>query len=136
MKRFQILSTEKFKTCMSVQLNIICLVFITHNRLTAFDLGLPGYAGTRRNIYPLTPILIIGTLYQLPPFTTIHSILFVQFACLTVFFNNLSLGPLGLDPLLHTPCISSANRHLFAAHARPIAAYSAVIPMLSSIPRA
>ena len=32
----------------------------THNRLTAFCPGLPGYAGTRRNIHPLTPILIIG----------------------------------------------------------------------------
>jgi len=32
----------------------------THNRLMAFCLGLPGYAGTRRNIHPLTPILIIG----------------------------------------------------------------------------
>jgi len=31
----------------------------THNRLTALCLGLPGWASTRRNIYPLTPILII-----------------------------------------------------------------------------
>ena len=37
--------------------------------------------------------------------------------------------------LLHTPCISSPNHHLlFAAHAHTIAASSAVIPMLSSIP--
>jgi len=36
-----------------------------------------------------------------------------------------------LDPLLHTPCISSPNHHLiFAAHAHTIAACSAVIPML------
>ena len=33
-------------------------------------------------------------LYQLPPFTTIHSILFVQFTCLTVLFDNLAPGPL------------------------------------------
>jgi len=33
-------------------------------------------------------------LYQLPPSTTIHSILLVQFMCLTVLFHNLSLGPL------------------------------------------
>ena len=40
-----------------------------------------------------------------------------------------------LDPLLHTPCFSSPNhRLLFAAHAHTIAARSAVIPMLSSIP--
>ena len=32
----------------------------SHNRLTAFCPGLPGYACTRRNIHPLTPILIIG----------------------------------------------------------------------------
>ena len=31
----------------------------TH-RLTAFGPGLPGWAGTRINIQPLTPILIIG----------------------------------------------------------------------------
>ena len=33
-------------------------------------------------------------LYQLPPSTTIHCILCVQFTCLTVLFNNLSPGPL------------------------------------------
>jgi len=33
-------------------------------------------------------------LYQLPPFTTIHSILCVQFMSLTVLFDNLSPGPL------------------------------------------
>ena len=33
-------------------------------------------------------------LYQLPPFTMIHSILFIQFTCLTVLFHNLSPGPL------------------------------------------
>jgi len=32
----------------------------THNRLTAFGPGQPGYAGNRRNTHPLTPILIIG----------------------------------------------------------------------------
>ena len=32
----------------------------THSRLTALCRGLPGWAGTRRNIHPLTPILIIG----------------------------------------------------------------------------
>ena len=36
-----------------------------------------------------------------------------------------------LDPLLHTPCISSPSHHLlFAAHAHTITACSAVIPML------
>ena len=32
---------------------------VDNNRLTVFDLGLPGSAGTRRNTHPLTPILII-----------------------------------------------------------------------------
>jgi len=32
-------------------------------------------------------------LYQLPPFATIHSILFIQFTCFTVLFDNLSPGP-------------------------------------------
>ena len=31
----------------------------THSRLTALCQGLPGWAGTGRNIHPLTPILII-----------------------------------------------------------------------------
>ena len=35
------------------------LVDNNNDRLTAFDPGQPGYAGTRRNIHPLTPIRII-----------------------------------------------------------------------------
>ena len=67
--------------------------------------------------------------------TTIHSILCVQFTCLTVLFDNFTRSSLVLlmvlDPLLHTPCISSPNHHLFfAAHSHTIAACSAVIPML------
>ena len=62
----------------------------THkNRLTILCPGLPGYAGTRRNIHPLTPILFIRH-----PSTTIYSILLVQFTYLTVLFHNLSPGPL------------------------------------------
>ena len=68
----------------------------------------------------------------------IHSILCVQFTCLTVLFDNLSPGPLWsslvflvLDPILHTRCISSPRHHLlFAAHAHTNAACSAAIPML------
>ena len=67
--------------------------------------------------------------------TTIHSTLCVQFTCLTVLFDNFTRSSLVLlvvlDPLLHTPCISSPNHHLFfAAHSHTIAACSAVIPML------
>jgi len=52
-----------------------------------------------------------------PPSTTIHSILQVQFTCLTVIFHNLSPGPLVYllvwNPLFHTPHISSLNHYLF-----------------------
>ena len=68
------------------------------------------------------PILIVGHALSTSPFTMIHSIPFIQFTCLTVFLFV-------LDPLLHTPCISSQNHILFAAHAHTIAACSAVIPM-------
>jgi len=36
-------------------------------------------------------------LYQFIPSTVIHSILPVQFTCLTIFLHNLSRGPLGLE---------------------------------------
>ena len=77
-------------------------------------------------------------LYHLPPFTTIHGFLFVQFTSLTVLSDKFSPGPLvfllALDPQLHTPCISSPNRHhLFAAHAHTNAACFAAVPMLCHI---
>jgi len=52
----------------------------------------------RRNIHPLTPVLIIDILYQLPQSTTIHSILPVQFTCFTVYLHNLSQSPLWSSP--------------------------------------
>ena len=58
-------------------------------------------------------------LYQHPPFTTIHSILCVQFTCLTVLFDSLSRSSLVfllvLGPLHHTPCISSPSHYLLFA---------------------
>ena len=39
------------------------------------------------------PSWLSNVLYQLPPSTVIHSILFVQFTCLTVLFHKLSPGP-------------------------------------------
>ena len=74
-------------------------------------------------------------LYQLPPYTMIHSIFCVQFTCLTVLWQPLSGSSsvflLVLDPLLHTPCISSPSHYLlFAEYAHTNAACSAVIPML------
>ena len=61
--------------------------------LIKIQTGFTGWASTRRNIHPVQKILIIKY-YQLPPSTTIHSILLVQFRCLTVLFHNLSPGPL------------------------------------------
>ena len=52
------------------------------------------------------PILIVGHALSTSPFTMIHSIPFIQFTCLTVFLFV-------LDPLFHTPCISSPN-HIFS----------------------
>jgi len=72
--------------------------------------GLPGWAGTRRHIHPLTTILIIN--YHLS--SAIHGIPPVQFMCLTVFFAQpLSKSSLVYifiwHPPLHTPYISSPN---------------------------
>jgi len=59
--------------------------------------------------------------YLLPPSIMIHSILRVQFTCLTVFFHNIQVCfglPLGLAPSTYTPYILSPNHCLlFAAHA-------------------
>ena len=113
----------------------------THNRLTAFCPGLPGYAGTRRNIHPLTPILIIG----LPlSSSSIYNDPWHPLCSVTWMFGYKLDSPLGqplsrsslvfllaLDPQLHTPCISSPSHlHLFAAHAHTNAACFAAIPML------
>jgi len=74
---------------------IYLLIYLhTHNCLKALCPGLPRWASTRRNIHTLTPSWSSDILYQLSPFTMIHSILLVQFMCLTVLFHNLSPGPL------------------------------------------
>jgi len=77
----------------------------THNttilRLCGFCLGQLGWASTRRNIHPLTPIVVIKYPYLPPPSTTIHGILPIQSMCFTVFFHNLQVFfglPLGLAP--------------------------------------
>jgi len=58
-------------------------------RLCGMCPGQPGWAGTRRNIHPLTLIVVINHPYLLSPSTTIHSILHIQSTCSTVFFHNL-----------------------------------------------
>ena len=108
----------------------------TQNHLTALFRDCPGRPIPEETFTHSHPSWSLNILYRLPPFTTVHNILFVQFMYLTVLFDNLCPGPslvflLVLDPQLHTPCTSSPNHHLFfAAHAHTIAACSAVIPML------
>ena len=50
----------------------------------------PGWAGTRRNIHPLTLIVVINHRNLLSPSTMIHGIIRIQSTCCTVFFHNLS----------------------------------------------
>ena len=89
-------------------------------------------AGTRRNIHPLTPLLLIRH-----PLST--SSIYYDPLCSVYVLDSPFPQPLSrsylvfllvLDPLLHTPCISSPNHHLFAAHAHTIAACSVVIPIV------
>ena len=65
----------------------------THTHTTILRLcgicpGQPGWAGTRRNIHPLTLIVVINHPYLLSPSITIHGILRIQSTCSTVFFHN------------------------------------------------
>ena len=74
-------------------------------------------------------------LCQHPPSTTIHSILPVQFTCLTVLLHNLSPSLLWSilvwNPTLHSLYISSPNHCiLFKTHSHTITACFAVVPRL------
>jgi len=77
-----------------------CMCCYNHH-FVALCLGLPGWAGTRRNIHTLTPILIINYPLSASPSTTIHSLFLVQFMCLTMFLHNLSTTSLGLEYHIH-----------------------------------
>ena len=108
----------------------------THNRLTTFCPGLPGWAGTRGNIHPLTPILMIGhplsssSIYNNPwhPFCSVYEL---DSPLGQPLSRSSLVFLLALDPQLYTPCISSPNHHhLFAAHAHTNAACFTAIPML------
>ena len=92
----------------------------TYNRLTTFGPRLLGWAGTRRNTHPLTPILCSVYMLDSPLWQPLSR-------------SSLVFLLVVVDPLLLTPCISSPNHHLFAAHAHTIAACSAVIPMLCRV---
>ena len=62
----------------------------TVSRLCGICPGQPGWAGTRRNIHPLTLIVVINHPNLLYPSTTNHGILHIQSTCSAVFFHNLS----------------------------------------------
>ena len=107
-----------------------------NNHLTAVCPGQPGSASTRRNIHPLTPILI--NVLPLSPFSICNRLrhpLYSAYVLDSPLGQPLSRSslvfPLVLNPQLHTPCISSPkHHHLFAAHAHTSAACSAAISML------
>ena len=98
----------------------------THNRLTALCPELPGWAGTWRNIHPLTPILIIK--HPLSTFSIYYdpwhppcSISVLDSPLLQPVSKSSLVFLLVRDPLLHTSYISSRNHYLlFATHAHTI----------------
>jgi len=89
--------------------------------LCGFCPGKPRWAGTRRNIHPLTPIVVIKYPY-LPCPSMIHGILPTQSTCFTFFFHNLSPSflwstswPGTLHFILHTflhPIIVFFSQHV------------------------
>ena len=99
-------------------------------------LGLPGWAGTRRNIHPLTSILVIGH-----PLSTSFIYYDPQHPLCSVYMPDspfpqpLSRSSLAFllvwdHLLLHTTYISSPSHHLlFTTHAHTNAACSDVVPM-------
>jgi len=68
--------------------------YYNNNHITVLCPGLLGWAGSRRNIHPLTYPDSSSNLYQLLPSTTMHIVIPVQFTCLTIFLHNLSAGRL------------------------------------------
>jgi len=69
-------------------------LLLHYNRFTALCPGLPRWASTRKKHSPTHLFWSLSNLYQLLPSTTIHSILPVQFTCLTIFLHKLPLSSL------------------------------------------
>jgi len=65
--------------------NILVTETTTILRLCGICPEQPGRAGTRRNIHPLTSIVVINHPLYASSIFTIHGILLVQFTCLTDF---------------------------------------------------
>jgi len=91
----------------------------THNRLTALCSALPGWAGTRRNIRLLTPILFIrhplstSFIYYDPQHSSC-SIYVLDSPIPQPLFSFCLVFRLIWDPVLYTPYISSLSHHLHA----------------------
>ena len=107
----------------------------THNRLTAVGSGLPGWAGTRRNTHPLTPILVVGhplstsSIHRDPQYPSCSAYVPDNPPRQPLSRSSLVL-PLVLYPPLHTPCTPSpSHHHPPAAHAHTNAACTAATPM-------
>ena len=93
----------------------------THICLTAFVRDNPGRPLPEETLTHSHPTWSSDILYYLPPFTTIHGILFVHFTCLTILSGNLLPGPLWssswpwtLNFILHTflhPIITIFSQH-------------------------
>ena len=83
----------KLHSCYCCSINY-CQLTHTHNRLTTFVRDNPGRPVPEETLTHSHPSWSSDILYHLPPFTTIHGILFVHFTCLTIFSDNLSPGPL------------------------------------------
>ena len=66
----------------------------THTHLTAFEQDYPGGPVPGETFAHSHPSGSPHILCQLPPSTTMYSIILVQFMCLTVLFHNLSSGSL------------------------------------------
>jgi len=75
-----------------------------NNRFMAFYPGLPGWDSTRKKHSLTHTYPIINYRYQLPPSTMIHSILPVQFTCLSLFAQPLSKSSLVYLVVSH-PCL-------------------------------
>jgi len=75
-----------------------------HNRLTVLVQDYPGGPVPEETFTHSHPSSSPDILYELPPSTTIHGILPVQFMCLAVLFHKLSLGPLWSSSWSETLC--------------------------------
>jgi len=104
-------------------------------QLCVFCPGQPGWAGIRRNIHPLT-LIVVNHPYLLSPSTTIHGILPIQSTCFTVFFHNLSpsfLWSASWPGTLHFILHTFFHPIIIATHAHTIATCFTVVPRLCNL---